>query len=176
MAKLTEKQKRFAAEYAKLGNATQAALNAGYAKKAAYQTGAENLKKPQIAAYIDKLLKPVEKRRLIDAEDALDELIDIWQGKTQTSHSKHVDHLLGDEVIKHMTYESTPDLESKIKALDLYLKYKSLLSQAQLEKAQVEIKLLKAKLDTLERLDEQTTESKLDELLNRIDGELDDVE
>ena len=43
MAKLTEKQKRFADYYIELGNATQAAINAGYAKQSAQQMGAENL-------------------------------------------------------------------------------------------------------------------------------------
>jgi phage terminase small subunit len=49
---LTPKQQRFVDEYLIDLNATQAAIRAGYAQKAAYATGAENLKKPQIAAAI----------------------------------------------------------------------------------------------------------------------------
>ena len=41
--KLTEKQKRFCDEYIKLGNAKEAAINAGYSKKTAKSMGAENL-------------------------------------------------------------------------------------------------------------------------------------
>ena len=41
--KLTEKQKKFADFYIKLGNATQAAIKAGYSEKTARFTGAENL-------------------------------------------------------------------------------------------------------------------------------------
>ncbi|WP_161935081.1 terminase small subunit, partial [Lactococcus lactis] len=37
--KLTEKQKRFCDEYIKLGNATQAAINAGYSKRTARSQG-----------------------------------------------------------------------------------------------------------------------------------------
>ena len=44
MAKLTLKQQRFIDEYIISGNATQAAIKAGYAPKNAGQTGAENLK------------------------------------------------------------------------------------------------------------------------------------
>lgn len=51
---MTLKQQKFADEYLVSGNATKAALKAGYSKKSAYSIGAENLKKPVIAAYIKK--------------------------------------------------------------------------------------------------------------------------
>ena len=43
---LTAKQQRFIEAYD--GNATQAALTAGYSAKTAYAIGQENLKKPEI--------------------------------------------------------------------------------------------------------------------------------
>ena len=43
--KLTIKQKKFADEYIICGNATQAAIKAGYSKKTAYQIGSANLQK-----------------------------------------------------------------------------------------------------------------------------------
>ena len=48
MARLTEKQERFVKEYLAGGNATDAALKAGYSPKSAYSTGRENLKKPEV--------------------------------------------------------------------------------------------------------------------------------
>jgi len=51
---LLPKQAAFVAEYLISGNATQAALAAGYSPKTAYQSGAENLKKPQIAALLSQ--------------------------------------------------------------------------------------------------------------------------
>ncbi|WP_369473320.1 terminase small subunit [Secundilactobacillus kimchicus] len=45
MAKLTIKQQKFIESYIVSGNATQAAIEAGYSKKTAGQTGNENLKK-----------------------------------------------------------------------------------------------------------------------------------
>lgn len=51
---LTPKQDRFIQEYLKDLNATQAAIRAGYSEKTASEVGYENLRKPQIAAEIDK--------------------------------------------------------------------------------------------------------------------------
>lgn len=50
--KLTAKQAAFVQEYLVDLNATQAAIRAGYSRKTAYRTGADNLKKPQIAAAV----------------------------------------------------------------------------------------------------------------------------
>jgi phage terminase small subunit len=52
VTKLTAKQARFVDEYLVDLNATQAAVRAGYSKRTARQTGAENLSKPYIAAAI----------------------------------------------------------------------------------------------------------------------------
>ena len=60
MARLTPKQARFVEEYLVDLNATQSAIRAGYSKKTARQTGAENLsfrKKAQ------RLKKPVPSAR-----------------------------------------------------------------------------------------------------------------
>ena len=47
MASLSEKQKRFADYYVELGDATQAAIKAGYSKRSAKTIGCENLTKPK---------------------------------------------------------------------------------------------------------------------------------
>ena len=49
---LLPKQAKFVAEYLISGNATQAAIHAGYSPKTAYKIGFENLKKPQIASLL----------------------------------------------------------------------------------------------------------------------------
>jgi phage terminase small subunit len=49
MKKLTAKQQKFVDRYAVHGNATQAAIEAGYSKKTAQVIGSENLAKPMIA-------------------------------------------------------------------------------------------------------------------------------
>lgn len=66
---LTAKQDAFARAYvANGGNATRAAIEAGYSKKTATETGFENLRKPHIREYIDSLKKPVQESLGIDAD------------------------------------------------------------------------------------------------------------
>lgn len=50
--RLTPRQERFVAEYLVDLNATQAAIRAGYSPKTASAIGAENLRKPQLAAAV----------------------------------------------------------------------------------------------------------------------------
>lgn len=71
MKKLTIKQKKFADEYIKTGNATQSAINAGYSKKTARFTGAENLTKPNIKTYIDERMKKLEEEAIADQSEIL---------------------------------------------------------------------------------------------------------
>lgn len=59
--RMTAKQKRFCDEYLIDLNATQAAIRAGYSKKAARQVGNENMSKP----YIKIILKNVCKKKKI---------------------------------------------------------------------------------------------------------------
>ena len=71
MKKLTIKQKKFADEYIKSGNATQSAINAGYSKRTARVTGAENLTKPNIKAYVDERMKKLEEEAIADQKEIL---------------------------------------------------------------------------------------------------------
>ena len=81
MKKLTAKQKRFAEEYVKCGNATQAAINAGYSIKTAHSIATENLQKPAVKSYIDAVSKHISKKTIMDAQEALELLTGIARGK-----------------------------------------------------------------------------------------------
>lgn len=83
MSKLTLKQQRFVDEYIICGNATEAAIKAGYAPKAAYQTGAENLKKPQIKSYIDERLEELKSEKVADQQEVLEFLTSVMRGEKQ---------------------------------------------------------------------------------------------
>lgn len=52
--RLSHKQQRFVDEYLVDGNATQAAIRAGYSRRTARQIGSENLSKPYIAEAIEQ--------------------------------------------------------------------------------------------------------------------------
>lgn len=69
--KLTPKQKAFADFYIELGNATEAAIKAGYSKRTAKEAGYENLTKPHIKSYIEERMKEIESERIAKAEEVL---------------------------------------------------------------------------------------------------------
>ena len=77
MAKLTDKQKKFIDEYLVDLNATQAAMRAGYKEKAAYRTGAENLRKPQIQEEIQKRMQERQQRTEVTQDMVVKELAAI---------------------------------------------------------------------------------------------------
>ena len=81
MSKLTLKQKRFADEYIICGNATEAAIKAGYAKRSAQQVGSENLLKPVIKSYIDKRLEELKSEKVADQQEVLEFLTSVMRGE-----------------------------------------------------------------------------------------------
>lgn len=72
LAGLTDKQRRFIDEYMVDCNATQAAIRAGYSASTAYSIGWENLRKPEIQAAIQQMLK----ERQITIDEAIKQLSD----------------------------------------------------------------------------------------------------
>lgn len=81
--KLTEKQKRFADYYIETGNATAAAIKAGYSEKTAKEMGYENLTKPHIKTYIDGQLKVMDDKRIMNAEEVMQLLTSIARNEEQ---------------------------------------------------------------------------------------------
>lgn len=81
MAKLTLKQQRFADEYIISGNATEAAVKAGYSKKTARSIGQENLTKPDIKKYIDERLERLKKESIAEQDEVLQYLSSIMRGE-----------------------------------------------------------------------------------------------
>lgn len=81
MKKLTVMQRKFAHEYIKNGNATEAAKLAGYSPSTARFIGAENLTKPNVRAYIDERMDKMASKSVMDAKEAVELLTDIARGK-----------------------------------------------------------------------------------------------
>lgn len=59
---LTDKQKDFCRHYIFNWNGTQAAIKAGYSENTASEIAYENLRKPQIQAYIEEIQQDLEKQ------------------------------------------------------------------------------------------------------------------
>ncbi len=76
---LSLKQKRFCEEYVISGNATEAAIKAGYSEKSARSQGAENLTKPDIRKYIKNLTKQPQNSRIATADEVLIFFSDIMK-------------------------------------------------------------------------------------------------
>jgi phage terminase small subunit len=74
---MTKKQKRFVEEYLIDLNATQAAIRAGYSPDTAAAIGSENLRKPDIRAYIDRAIAERSRRTGVNADRVVLELAKI---------------------------------------------------------------------------------------------------
>lgn len=80
---LTQKQKRFCEEYIKTANASASAVAAGYSRKTAGAIGAENLKKPQIAAYIKKRIDEQDAALVADSNEILKFYTAVMRGEVK---------------------------------------------------------------------------------------------
>ena len=80
---LTAKQKKFCDEYLVSGNATDAAIKAGYSKKTANRIGSENLTKLDVKNYVDEKLKEMESRKIADAAEVMRYLTSVMRNETQ---------------------------------------------------------------------------------------------
>ena len=80
---LTAKQKKFCDEYLISGNATDAAIKAGYSEKCANRIGSENLSKHDIKEYLEEKLKEIESRKIADAAEVMRYLTSVMRNETK---------------------------------------------------------------------------------------------
>lgn len=71
---MNARQQKFCDYYLQSGNATEAAVKAGYSKKTARAIGAENLTKPDIQKYISEHAQKQHTERIATA----DEILEFW--------------------------------------------------------------------------------------------------
>jgi len=91
---VTPRQRKFCDEYLISGNATDAAIKAGYSPKTAKQTGSENLAKPDLKAYIETELEKLHSAKIADAQEVLEYLTAVMRGQ----HTEQVLKLVGDGI------------------------------------------------------------------------------
>lgn len=70
--KLTLKQKKFADEYLISGNATEAAIKAGYSKRTAKVVASQNLTKLNVKNYIAQRMKEIDDAKIADQKEVLE--------------------------------------------------------------------------------------------------------
>ena len=78
---LTEKQKRFCDYYLETGNATEAAIKAGYSKKYANTNANKLLQNTTIKPYIKQRLKQMDEERIAKPEEVLKYFTSVMRGE-----------------------------------------------------------------------------------------------
>lgn len=115
--KLTPKQKAFAEYYIETGNATEAAIKAGYSKKTARVIGQENLLKPALKSYIDEKMKELEDQRIAKADEVLKYLTRVIRG--EETEQVVVTENIGDFMSEARVINKELSAKDKIKAAEL---------------------------------------------------------
>ncbi|WP_342399602.1 terminase small subunit [Weizmannia sp. FSL W8-0676] len=113
MEKLTPKQKAFADYYIELGNATEAAIKAGYSKKTAYSIGNENLKKPEIKKYIQERVAEKEEKMIAKQDEVLKFLTSVLRGEI----TEEIPIGKGEGFFQ--LEDKTPSVKDRVKAAEL---------------------------------------------------------
>lgn len=114
---MTDKQKRFAEEYLKDTNLTQAAIRSGYSPKSAYSQGQRLLKNVEVKKYIDEQLQAMQKKTIASAEEVLEYLTSVVRGE-HLSEEIMVEGC-GDGVSEVVHVQKKPSEKDRLKAAEL---------------------------------------------------------
>ena len=79
VSRLTERQRRFADLYLELGNASEAAEQAGF--KRSYAQGAK--RQPAVKAYMQERLQQARQRNIASADEVLEFLTEVMRGEIE---------------------------------------------------------------------------------------------
>ena len=145
---LNQRQKLFASEYIKLGNGTQAAINAGYSERTASSQSERLLRNAEIKSFIQGEVEKMHSENIMDAKEALSILSDIARGK-RDEEVLMMNPVTGE--VERVTKKA--DNNTAIKAITEILKRYPTAKQA--EKLQLEIEKLKSQIGGDEGQDEK---------------------
>lgn len=144
--KLTEKQKKFADFYIKLGNATHAAIEAGYSKRTARSQGQRLLTNVDIKNYIDERMAQLASERIMSAQEILERLSLI--ASAEITETVVVANAEG-----YAEVEKPPDFKVQIQAMKELLKRypdNDKLMEQQLRKITAEADIIEKKASLME--------------------------
>lgn len=95
MVEITEQQKKFCQHLLTGMSATQAAIAAGYSKKAARQQGSLLLTYPYVKSYLGTLSAELEKRRILSGSQVLEMLSELAAKTPKPTDKLNALNLLG---------------------------------------------------------------------------------
>ncbi|MCC3712146.1 terminase small subunit [Staphylococcus hominis] len=113
MKSLTLKQKQFADEYIRTGNAYQSAINVGYSEKYAKARSHKMLENVGINQYIDENLEIIQKESIAEADEIMRYLTRVLRAEEKEEILVYV----GDGIQEIQTIQ--PSAKDRIKAAEL---------------------------------------------------------
>ena len=122
------RQERFCQEYAKLGNATQSAIEAGYSGKTAYSAGQRLLRNVEVQNRLKELNGEVKNAKIADAREMQEHLTSILRG--ESDEEVIVVEGCGDGVSEAVTKKKKPSQSDRIKAMQLLAKMQGVLDNS----------------------------------------------
>ena len=155
--KLTQKQRLFADEYIKSGNATQAYIKAGYkvrSDKVAGVNATRMLGNARVKAYIDAKMTEIESRKIADAKEVLQFYTRVLR-KEETEPEKLMKHDGSEEIVNR-----EPSLKDRLSAAKEIMKRYPLsdpMVQAQLKKLNADTRISEARAEALKHGDTDIT-------------------
>lgn len=118
--KLSAMQKRFVDEYIICGNATRAAVAAGYSPNTAGKLAHKNLGKPQVKEYLEKRLRDAQSKKTATAQEIMEYLTSVMRGESRSEEI--VVEGLGDGVSEARAFDKAPSERDRIQAAALLAK------------------------------------------------------
>lgn len=144
--KLTAKQRLFADEYIKSGNAMQSAIKAGYSEKYAKARSAQMLENVGIKSYIEAKMAEIESHKIADAK----EVLQFYTRVLREEETEEVALPAGDDVV---TVEKKPSFKDRLTAAKELMKRYPLsdpMVQAQLKKITADARVAEARAKSME--------------------------
>ena len=123
--KMTARQERFCQEFAKTGNATLSAINAGYSEKTANEQGSRLLANVSIQERIRELQGEIKNQNIMDAREMQEHLTSIIRQESQ--EEVIIVEGCGDGVSEAITKTKTPSQSDRIKAIQLLARMQGVL-------------------------------------------------
>lgn len=122
---MTARQERFCQEFAKTGNATLSAKNAGYSEGSARQQGDRLLSNDDIQNRIKELTGEIKNQNILDAREMQEYLSAII--KQESEEEVIVVEGCGDGISEAVTKKKKPSQSDRIKAIQLLARMQGIL-------------------------------------------------
>lgn len=151
--KLTAKQRLFADEYIKSGNATQSAIKAGYSDNYAKHRVDKLLLNVGVKSYIDAKMSEIESHKIADAK----EVLQFYTRVLREEETEEVALPAGDNVV---TVEKKPSFKDRLSAAKELMKRYPLSDPM----VQAELRKLNAEADIAEQKAQQLSNNVADDL------------